>query len=89
MTDVISIEGVVVWAGSRTRSQRRVNEVARWREKYPTIGDVVAKLGFTPDPIRDKHWSTLLLTRIDGTRPVSRIHYTVSPLGRIETVTEE
>lgn len=93
MIDVISIEGAVVWAGPRHRSQRRVREIARWREKYPTVELVVAKLGFHPAYLRDMEashvWSRLLLTRIDDTKPTTRIHYAISPLGRIEHVWEE
>lgn len=92
MTDVISIGPVVVWIGSPTRSQRRVRDVAKWRERHWTLGHVMKKLGLHPDPVFDtaEHcWCVVVLTRMDDGKPRARTRYHVSTTGRIERFTED
>lgn len=81
MTEVLSVGPLILWAGTGRRVSRRLLEVARLRDRFPTIRELAARFGL--DVASGEEWSEIVWTRLDGGNPVWREVYRVSPLGRL------
>lgn len=89
LIDTISVGGVVVWVGKPERSGRKLVEVAKWREKFPTVRELlVTRLKLPAEHVArvvtdGDYWNALTHVRFDDGHPVEVTAYLVSPLGSL------